>query len=110
MACETMISTQLFYCPYVGSLPVFGLKLLQIRLWLSFAKKTPNLRQVLLLGVAKLSVVRVISIVCLQTGTRVVSIIQSREVAAKQGFLMYYSEWRCSRDQGINVVSHRSIY
>ena len=29
-----------------------------------------------------------------------VTVIWSREVAAKQGFVKYYSEWRYSRDQG----------
>ena len=41
-----------------------------------------------------------LSIICIQLGPRKLSIIQSREVATKQGFLKYYSEWRCSRDQG----------
>ena len=36
---------------------------------------------------------------CLCT-IRMLSVIWSREVAMKQGFLKYSSEWRCSRDQG----------
>ena len=41
-----------------------------------------------------------LSIVCIQLGPRKLAVVRSREVAAKQGVLKYYSEWRCSRDQG----------
>ena len=46
-------------------LPVLGLKLFQIRLSLPFVMKTSNLRQVLLLGVAKLSVMRGYFLLCM---------------------------------------------
>jgi len=36
----------------------------------------------------------------IQLGPRKLAVIQSREVAVKRGFLNYYSEWRCSREQG----------
>ena len=33
-------------------------------------------------------------------GPQYVAVVQSRGVAANQGFLKYYLIWRCNRDQG----------
>ena len=41
-------------------------------------------------------------------GTPKAAIIRSREVAAKQGFLKYYSEWRCRLVSAIDRVGRSS--
>ena len=75
VACESTVSTWLFCCLYGEIrlyLPILGLKALQRECWLSFAMKTTNSRLVLL------PLCEVFSIACVQTGTRLVSVVRSR--------------------------------